>query len=185
LDGHSERGGWPPLIERAAGQIAFGRPVLANTFRAVVTEAIVAQALGERWVHCAADYHPYDFERDDGIALEVKQSAARQSWASDGDKPTRSSFDIAERTGRYFNGVWVTEVRRWADIYVFAHHPRTDPMTDHRQPEQWDFYVVQERHLPTQGTLSLSGVLQRAHRTSFSDLALAVNKSANILRTLR
>jgi hypothetical protein len=184
LDGHLECGGWPPLIERAAGQIAFGRPLLTNAFRAVVTEAIVAQALGERWVHCAADYHPYDFERDDGIALELKQSAARQSWARDGDKPTRSSFDIANRTGRYLDGAWVSADRRWADIYVFAHHPRTDTMTDHREPEQWDFYVVQERHLPTQGTLSLGRILQLAHRTSFVDLALMVNKSADILRTL-
>jgi hypothetical protein len=183
LDGHADDSDRAGLIERAAARIAFGRPVLMNTFRAVVAEAIIAQALDHRWAHCAADYHPYDFERDDGVAVEVKQSAARQSWAKDGDKPSRIAFDIAERTGRYVGNVWVSARQRWADIYVFAHHPRTDASTDHRRPEQWDFYVVHSHDLPEQATLSLARLTNIAQPTCFKDLGIVVNHSADGLTT--
>jgi hypothetical protein len=183
VDGQTDYSDWAPLIEQAAGRAAFGRPVLMNTFRAVVAEVIVARALGDRWVHCAADYHPYDFERDDGVAVEVKQSAALQSWTKDRAGATKSRFDIAERTGRYVDEVWVSGRRRYADIYIFAHHPRTDRHTDHRRPEQWDFYVVPSCALPAQANLGLSRLTQLASRTSFVDLASKVNSSADNLKT--
>jgi len=38
---------------------------------------------------------------------------------------------------------------RLAQLYVFAYHPLIDAAADHRNPQQWEFYVAQ------------SGVLQR------------------------
>ena len=165
-------------IEREAARIAFGQPVLMNTFRAVVVEAIVAQGLGDRWRHCSSNFHPFDFERDDGIALEVKQSAARQSWAVEGDRASRSIFDIRERTGRYEGPSWVPARRRWADIYVFAHHPRTDASTDHRDPRQWHFYVAPAAILPFQNTLGLKNVIALSSQADFFGLGSMVECAA-------
>lgn len=182
MDSQISSGGRAPLIQEEAGKLAFGRPILMNTFRAVVAEAIVAQGLGARWHHCAADYHPFDFQRDDGVALEVKQSAARQSWAKDGDKPSKCVFDIAEREGRYVEDIWVKERRRWADIYILAHHPRTDVLADHRDPDQWAFYVALTRDLPTQATLRLSRAVTLSRQASFVTLARIVDDAASQLR---
>jgi hypothetical protein len=64
-------------------------------------------------------------------------------------------FDIRTRTG-YFEGAdWVADPRRFAHIYVFAHHPIMDASADHRDPSQWRFHVVATDRLPTGKTISL------------------------------
>lgn len=87
-------------IQRKVADAAFGRPLITNVLRGQVVEAIVACALEPEWHWCAADYSSWDFDRADGFRVEIKQSAARQSWATS-DKPSSCSFDIAERKG-YF-----------------------------------------------------------------------------------
>jgi len=55
----------------------------------------------------------------------------------------------------------VPELGRLAHIYVFAHHPGVDPnKTDHRDPYQWDFYVLSTSRLtdPKQKQISLSSI---------------------------
>ncbi|MBD8678319.1 hypothetical protein [Sphingomonas sp. CFBP 13720] len=184
MDGKANSDDGARLIQQAACEIAFGQPILMNTLRAVVAEAIVAHALGNHWRHCSADYHAYDFERCDGVALELKQSAARQSWATGSDQPTKSTFDIAERTGRFVGRDWIVQRRRWADVYVFAHHPRTDDNADHRRPEQWNFYVLPARDLPTQASISLSRINKMTGSTTFAQLASVVDHVADITRVV-
>ena len=162
-------------IQGVASAIAFGRPILVNVLRAIVVEVIVGRGLGERWTHCSADYYAWDFEHQSGLKLEVKQSAARQSWAKPGDLPSAARFDIRERTGRYDGAEWIAGQKRWADVYVFGHHPRVDEDADHRDPAQWDFYVVSTDLLPNQNTIALTRIKKLSRRYGFAELQSAAD----------
>jgi len=119
---------------------AFGKPLVTNVLRGHVVEAIVAMALEPEWVWRAGDYSSFDFERSDGKRLEVKQSAARQSWAPPAHGKINPSFDIRERSGRWEGPLFVAEPGRAAHIYVFAFQPNVSEIADHRDPAQWEFY---------------------------------------------
>ena len=160
-------------IPRKVSEAVFGRPLVTNVLRGQVVEAIVACALEPEWTWCAEDYSSWDFERADGLRLEVKQSAARQSWATS-DKPSTCSFDIAVRKGRWEGSSWIDEVGRAAHIYILAHHPVADSTADHRDPGQWHFYVVPTRSLPNTKRLSLTTARRLASATSFAELRHAV-----------
>ena len=160
-------------IHRKVSEAAFGRPLITNVLRGQVVEAIVACALEPEWTWCAEDYSSWDFERADGKRLEVKQSAARQSWAVS-DKPSACSFDIGIRKGRWEGPHWISEVGRAADVYIFAHHPIADSTADHRDPNQWQFYVIPTRLLPDTQRLSLSRARSLATASSFGELSDAV-----------
>ena len=67
----------------------------------------------------------------------------------------RPSFAIPTKTGRWEGPTWVAEPSRNAEIFIFAWHPVTDETADHRDPDQWLFYVVPETALPAQKTISL------------------------------
>ncbi|WP_430423002.1 hypothetical protein [Phenylobacterium sp.] len=143
-------------IVARASEAAFGRPLVSNTLRSMVVEAMVDLALGDGWTWCSADFAGWDFEHADGTRLEVKQSAARQTWAA----PARQApprFDIAPRTGHWAGPTWIEGAGRQAHIYVLAHHPLTDETADHRDPQQWVFYVVAADMLPAAKSLSLKG----------------------------
>ncbi len=77
---------------------AVGKPLVTNVLRGLLVEAMVAIALEPVWTWVAGDYASWDFEGPRGLRLEVKQSAARQSWA-DENVISKCSFDIAPRTG--------------------------------------------------------------------------------------
>lgn len=163
------------IIERSA-QAAFGRPIITNTLRGLVAEAIIAAALEPEWTWCAADYASWDFERADGKRLEVKQSAARQSWST--DTPSRCSFDIAPRKGRWENEGWVDEPGRAADLYVLAHHPMFDDSADHRDPMQWRFYVIASDRLPDTKRISHSRASRLTDAVGFEELRSGVQAIA-------
>lgn len=167
-------------IQRKVAAAAFGRPLITNVHRGMVAEAIVAAALEPEWRWCSEDYSSWDFERADGAKLEVKQSAARQSWAAADAKPSACSFDIANRTGRWENGVeWIAEPGRSADTYVFAHHPVADATADHRDPAQWRFYVVATQQLPNIRRLSLARLKSLRGACTFEELRQSVGAAAD------
>lgn len=148
-------------IIASATAAAFGKPLVNNVLRSIISEAIVDAALDENWTWCSADWAGFDFQHKDGTRLEVKQSAALQSWQNAGKKPSQSRFDIARRSGFWESGTtWIPRPGRNADIYVFAYHPVIDAtVADHRDPHQWQFYVVNEERLaPKAKTISLSAV---------------------------
>ena len=76
----------------------------------------------------------WDLQNDSGVKLEVKQGAAAQSWRG---FPSSPRFDIAPRDG----------FGRSAHIYVFACGEGYET-ADHRDPNEWEFYVVAEGDLP-------------------------------------
>ena len=170
----------------------YGEPLINNVYRGDYVEEMILSALGEQWKSFGG-WGGWDLERDDGIRLEVKQSAALQSWhaAASAGKPSPSSFDIAPRGGYYTDstdaGVWRTvEVPvRSADIYVFAWHPEKSPeIADHRRAEQWEFYVVRESKLPPKPQdnktqkLSPSGVKELAAAVTHDELSSKVTEVA-------
>lgn len=155
---------------------AFGKPLVTNVLRAQIVEAMVALVLEPAWHWCGADYAPCDFQRNDGLRLEVKQSAARQSWNT--EKPSKAIFDVAARTGRNEAHGWVEEYGRAAQVYVFAHHPIFNDSADHRDPAQWQFYVVLTASLPDVKQLSLGTIKSFSSAVQISELARTVNVAA-------
>ena len=101
---------------------------------------------------------PWDLEHGETRArIEIKQSAARQPWHRPGHTappPTRASFSINKPSNVYYLADGAkrdTPLQRHADLYVFAWHPEKDlDIADHRRPNQWTFFVVEESKLPKQ-----------------------------------
>ena len=171
-----------PTIGQITGKAAaalFEKKLLTNIYRAVVAEAIVASALEPNWEWCSADYASCDF-RKENVRLEVKQSASLQSWNANTLKPSKCSFDIAERTGEWIGGVkWTPGEGRNADVYVFCHHPVVSTEADHRDAKQWRFFVVPEAVLPKQKTIALRVVERLAEPVRWEDLRARVDAAAS------
>lgn len=173
----------PEDIERRVSTAVFGNKLITNVFRGHVAEAIVAAALEPEWSWCARDYASWDFERDDGVRLEVKQSAALQSWTKQPPKKISASFDIAPRKG-YWEGLnWIPDPGRRAHIYVLAFHSFTNETADHRDPAQWRFYVVRSADLPNARTISLGPLGRLSEPCSFAELGKRVSEAARIRDT--
>ena len=165
----------PDLLKRLE-QALFGQRLVTNSIRGVLVEAILAQALEPEWQWCSTDWASHDFENADGVRLEVKQSAALQSWHRPDDRPSRGSFDIAPRTGRYEGARWLDEPGRAAQIYVFAWHPIADhDLADHREPLQWQFFAVRAGDLPDQKTIARSRVAALAKPCSIEEIFAEVS----------
>ncbi len=158
-------------------QVAFGKPLVTNVLRGHVAEAIIALALEPEWTWCSADYAGWDFERADGLRLEVKQSAAMQSWST--GKPSKAIFDVAARTGYWEAGTeWIAMAGRPAHLYVFAHHGIYGDDADHRDPSQWQFYVTAARNLPDVKQIGLSSITRLTSPVSVAALADKVRVTA-------
>jgi hypothetical protein len=161
---------------------AFGSPLVSNIYRGLVAEIIVGAALGPEWELCSGDWRGWDFEHSTGFRLEVKQSAARQTWTGT-RKATVPIFDIRTRTGYFDRADWVADPRRFAHIYVFAHHPIMDGSADHRDPSQWRFHVVPANRPPTGKTISLVKVALLSDPTPWIGLKAAVESVRRLGRT--
>ncbi|MCB2013738.1 MAG: hypothetical protein R3E11_06140 [Sphingobium sp.] len=154
-----------PGIEDVVAKVsrsAFGKPLITNVLRGHLVEAIIALALEPDWRWCSEDYASWDFERADGIRLEVKQSAAKQTWAPPKHGRINPSFDIKPRTGRWEGARFINEAGRNAHLYVFAYHGLLDETADHRNPNQWCFYCVRTSDLPGTKRISLASVAKLA-----------------------
>lgn len=144
--------------------------VLSNLTRPLYIEKLLVRLLGNEWRHVGGDWSGWDVENVRSKArLEVKQSAARQTWTDGPDrkgKPTNPIFDIDERSGYFIDGSkWVASPGRPADLYVFAWNQKFLPKeeVDHTDPEQWEFYILAESQLPKgQKTIGLNS-LKRLH----------------------
>jgi hypothetical protein len=167
------------LVARLTRRL-FGSPIVLNSLRGEVVEEMVAMALETEWEHCAGDWAAFDFrERRSGLRIQVKQSAARQSWHKQRCPPARPRFSIAEKTGRWDEGDrWVAEPGRNADLFVFAWHPLTAEAADHRDAHQWEFYVVAERRLPPRKSVSLTGVQALTEPVAIGALSDAIAAEA-------
>ena len=128
------------------------------------------------------DWAAWDCEHTTSKArLEIKQSAARQSWDCEADRPRRNlGFDIRPRKGYWpkDGGPWVTDPSRPADVYVFAWHGKADEQAGHRDATQRRFFVVAEAFLSAgQKGVGLSRLERIADPCSFEELKRAVEKA--------
>lgn len=150
---------------------------MGNIYRPHYVERMITIGLGDGFKLVSAEWASWDIESDDGIRIEVKQSAARQTWTdlpSRAGKATSGSFDIAPRTGYWAEGgsKWIAEPGRHAHIYILAWHPVADAKkADHRDPAQWRFFVVPSSQIPPkQKTISRTVVEKRWTPISFEQL---------------
>ena len=75
-------------------------------------------------------------------------------------------------------GNTVEQPGRLADIYIFAWHPETrKSIVDHREPEQWTFFVLRTETLPAvQRSISLARVERLARIVRAESLAPTVKQ---------
>ncbi len=170
------------VIERLTRRL-FGSSILRNSIRGEVVEEIVAIALEPDWELCAGDWASCDLRHPrTKLRIQVKQSAARQSWHRTEGPSSKPRFSIAHKTGRWEDGDrWVGEPGRNADIFVFAWHPLVNETADHRDPQQWEFYVVAEQALPMQKSISLAGIQRLSSANTVCTLRAAVTDTAGII----
>lgn len=159
------------ILTRIGGM--FDVPVMQNNLRGLWVEAMVAELLGPEWKHTGADWAAWDFERADGLRLEVKQSALMQSWGVSNSAPR---FSIRAAHGHHpENAPYLPNISgdRLAHVYVFAWHDGDDQ----REAEQWDFFVIRTDRLPKgQKEISLGAIRRVVDPVSCWDLSAMVDR---------
>ena len=148
-------------VRAAAARRHYEPKILDNADRGDIAEEIIAGVLGPDWEYCGGAWAGWDFEHRDGTRLQLKQSAALQSWDDRQKKVQRNpTFNIKLQKGYYANGTdWIEapQPTRFAQIYIFAWHPVTDKTTcDHADPAQWRFHVIPTAELPDTNTVMLA-----------------------------
>ena len=179
------------ILEMLIGR--YDQRIMNNVQRGDYVECMIATALGADWrltTEEGWDWAAWDCEHAASEArLEIKQSAARQSWDRESDRPRcNPGFDIRARNGYWpkDGGPWVADPGRLADVYVFAWHGKADEQADHRDATQWRFFVVAERLLPTgQKNVGLSRLERIADPCSVGELAQAVEKACPARENLK
>jgi hypothetical protein len=166
----------PADIAKLASDRAFSNRLVTNVYRGIIAEAVVAAALGPDWRWCSEDYYQFDFLHVSGARLEVKQSAACQSWPTKAASTAR--WDIAARKSLWDGKRYVPHDGRNADIYVLCWHPIPDrDVADHRDPEQWEFFVISAAALGPAKTIGMTGAQRHAVAVQFTHLADSVLRS--------
>ena len=171
----------------------YDTPVMNNVYRADYVECLVAFTLGTDWWLTWVrgwDWAAWDCQHASGARLEVKQAAARQSWDRE-TLPRRRvpRFDIAPRTGYWTQdgSRWVNSPGRPADLYVFAWHGESrDGYADHRDANQWLFFVVAEQDLPNNQTyIGLTALKAIVSPCRITDLRRAVKNACPRTRSIQ
>jgi hypothetical protein len=80
------------IIDRLTKRI-YGRPTIENAARGFFVEEMIALVLEPDWSLCSGDYAAWDLIGPEGVRIQVKQSAARQTWKQ--AKPFAGAFNIA------------------------------------------------------------------------------------------
>lgn len=133
----------------------FGERLIDNNFRGPWTEYMVAEALGEECEVVSHAWHAWDLQIGDTqsafpdrIRIQVKNTARLQTWHRPGGKLTDCQWKLELRPKpNYFDaynpGAPCEDYGYLCDLFVLCHHPLEDFDTaDHRNPHQWNFYLV-------------------------------------------
>ena len=158
------------VIDRLVARL-YGQPIIRNVLRGELVEQFVLDALGDGWM-AASDWEAWDVQSVDGKhRIQVKQSAARQIWADVDCKPSNARFSIKGSMAWTDAGGWSGEISRQATLYVFAWHPLVDALADHRDPEQWEFYLISSDKLPEQKSIGLNAIKTLCARSMVGGLS--------------
>ena len=130
-----------------------------NTVRGLWCEFMVAEALGQQCKAVGFAWHPWDLQFGDNkdlfpdrIRIQVKNSARLQSWHETSGKVTDCKFGLTWRKrpeyfAKDFPDTPCEDQGFMCDLFILCHHPGlTLTQTDHRDPTQWEFFL-----LPTRG----------------------------------
>ncbi|UYO43342.1 hypothetical protein KQX63_18425 [Rhodopseudomonas palustris] len=195
--------------ERLSRRLFLDKNVIQNNFRGELVEEIVNSAIGQthggEWDHCSGDWGAWDFRNGD-LFLQVKQSAARQSWDDPSiEAPLRPiTFGIAPNSGAYGKTSWVSfdgkDGRpgsiRISQIYIFAVHGDRSVDADNFDIGSWEFYVVLSNRLDeldgrvaggTKKSISQNEIEKlveqdKARRGKFEELRRLVSQAASEAR---
>lgn len=167
--------------------------LLSNATRGIFAEFVVAHALCGSVEGVRTEWDAFDVKTPEGIKVEVKSAAYIQSW----EQKRHSAIIFGIQPTRAWNeaeGIFETDRRRQADVYVFALLANKDQATlDPLDVGQWEFYAVPTEVLnekcPRQKKISL-GALKRisGEPVGYEELRDAVLKAAeprSVLRTRR
>lgn len=137
---------------------------VSNATRGVLGEYIVARAFGIDTDGVRGEWAAHDLTTSSGMKIEVKSAGFMQSWAQ--KKPSTIIFSVwATRAWDPETNVQSTEVKRQADIYVFALFHHMDKATvDPLNVSQWRFYVLPSRALNARRQKSITlKTLEKLH----------------------
>jgi len=185
LDPHSEI----PLTGQRIGDFwawAFS-DVLSNINRAVLAEWLVGSALD-----CVSNirpiWAPWDLEYE-GSKIEVKSTSYHQNWKR--SPASRSEFDIKATTADFPRDAAIPfgpeaeyytdpEIKRRADIYVFANYAEEDlAKVDPLDVGGWCFYVLPtpelEAHFGKQKKVALSRIRAVTAEVGYEDLRTTIH----------
>lgn len=165
------------VLERVRAQ--FDVPVIQNNLRGLYVEFMVGELLGKGWAHNGSDWAAYDFSHENGVRLEVKQSAARQTWEAPKSLRRGPSFSVRTPKVEWIGSTALPRSRRVADIYVFAWHGSEAEDADQRDSDQWQFFVVSTGKLPAQATVGLSTLRRLANPIEGTQLKASVEALLN------
>jgi len=134
---------------------AFGTHLLDNTVRGLWCEFMIAEALGPECSAVGLGWHPWDLQigpdaasMPERIRIQIKNSAALQSWNVASGTRTKCSYSLTWRRppayfSAYFPHTPCEDAGFLCDVFVLCHHPVEDPeRADHRDPTQWRFFLV-------------------------------------------
>src|SRR5215510_10849731 len=116
--------------------------LVSNATRGRLGEYVVACALGLAAEDVRNEWAAFDLQTPSGIKIEVKSAAYVQSWHQ--AKLSPIMFTVPKtRAWNAETNTQSPEVRRQADVYVFALLAHTDKTTiDPLNIDQWQFYVL-------------------------------------------
>ncbi len=155
--------------------------------RGILAEYLVANAL-ELPQTVRSEWQAFDLETPQGVKIEVKSAAYLQAWHHAklsvirfGIQPTQAWDAIT--------GIYATERKRQADLYVFSLLHHQDKQTlDSMNINQWQFYIVPapllNEQFPTQKTISLTSLLKlKPQQAKYNELATCIrNWKQNLLK---
>jgi hypothetical protein len=118
-----------------------GSDLVSNTARGLLAEFIVASALGLT-SELREEWRSFDLLTASGKKIEVKSCAYLQAWGQ--SKLSDIVFNIRPtRAWEADTGALATELKRQADVYIFALLSHKDKSTlNPLDLDQWEFYVV-------------------------------------------
>lgn len=136
----------PTLHQRILSKMIchhYEQRLMNNVHRSEYIKFMVVITLGDEW-QLTEPWEEFDCQHKSGKRVEIKQSAAVQAWDSKEEVVRRPNpqFDIKPPGS--------------TDLYVYAWHGEEGDHADLRNPDQWQFFVVAERDLPNQQSISLN-----------------------------
>lgn len=154
-----------PTATRLALKL-FDQRIIASQFRTAyfveMIEPLLQKygwcAIGEPGVGC-------EFEHPEGCRLKVMQAAALQPRFKEHKLETQPVFNIRPRKNSFSQEDRKRSVNfSSADIYLIGWHPGVSvERVDHREPTQWQFFVLPSRLLPRgQQTVGLARIREIA-----------------------